>query len=316
MRTNLFSIFIVSASIVGCGAKATPPSTPSDVQNVEPGGGGAALAASTEGSAAAPASDGKTRFVFVVPPSGTKRSEIETFDFKLDVTVSEKGKAIGSETSVDTKKMVRHSTVMENDGKVITAKKVHYEEMVKTSVKGARQISVPSPLTGKTYRVTLKDGAVVVTGLKNEPVSDVERDLVVEDNKDLGKPPGFASLLPGMALSAGEKFTPPPEALGELSGGQGSGRSFRDVEFTFKGPEDSAGKRVNRFDFSMLVEDTSSPLMTTIRMQGTVRLLSDTGWPVDSTMTGQITVAGPGGKPSQKVDGKGTIEAKRSARYE
>jgi hypothetical protein len=202
--------------------------------------------------------------------------------------------------------------VLGTDGKAVTKKKVRYEELVKVQKQGDREQRAPSPLTGKTYVVSLEKGAVVVTGASGEAVSDVERAAVLEENKEFGKPPQFASFVPKHALSPGEKFTPPKEALADMFGG---GKAYGDVEFTFAGAEKLDGRDVGKFSFTMTIVDKSGGATTTIRSQGMVLLRVDTGWPLVLEMRGKVELAAPGDKPTQKVTGTGTLEMKLQAEY-
>jgi len=297
-------------SLAACGGAAAPPPGPAGASPM-------ASAAPTEAapapsSAPAPSADGKTSFSFVLPKPGSQRTDRESFVLALKVEVTEGAKLVASEQSGDGKRMVRHTTVLANDGKAVTKKKVKYDELVKVSKQGDREQRAPSPLTGKTYVIALAKGAVVVTGPGGEPVSEVEQKAVLEDNREFGKPPQFASFVPNHPLAPGEKFSPPKEALGDMFG---SNKSYGDVEFSFVGEEERAGKKVGRFQFTMTITDTGGGATTSIKSKGNVLLLVDTGWPLELELEGQVTVSAPGEKPSQKVAGVGTLQMKLAAEY-
>lgn len=307
MRVRL--VFAACFAAASCG----PPKAPTAAPATQP----AAPASSAKpADAAGPALDGKTRFTFVLPKPGSRRIDRESFVLGLDIVMTENGKTLATEKSGEGKRMVRQTTVLANDGRAVTKKKVRYEELVKVTKKGEREARVPSPLTGKTYVIALDQGKVVVESGEGERVSDVEREALLDDNKEFGKPPQFAGFVPKHPLAPGEKFTPPKEVLADMFGGGGGSKSYGDAEFTFAGAEERAGKRVGRFDFSMTITDQRQGATTTILSKGKVFLLVESGWPLELELVGQVTVAAPGDKPNRKVSGTGVLEMKLAAEYE
>ena len=308
MRAIHCSLLALSL-LVGCGGAAQPPGETPEESPAPPGS-----SAPSEPAAAseAPSADGKTSFAFVLPKPGSQRKDRESFVLALEVQMTENGKLVASEKTGEGKRMVRSTTVLANDGKAVTKKKVHYEELVKVSKKGEREQRVPSPLTGKTYVIALEQGKVVITGGGGEPVSEVEREALLEDNKEFGKPPQFAAFVPKHPMAPGERFTPPKEVLADMFG---DGKSYGDVEFTFVGPEERAGKKVGKFEFVMTITDQRQGATTTIRSKGAVLLLLESGWPIELELGGQVTVTAPGDKPNRKVAGSGTLEMKLAAEY-
>ncbi|MCC6898395.1 MAG: hypothetical protein IT377_05435 [Polyangiaceae bacterium] len=305
MRPWLFVVVLAAA----CAPKApVSPAVPG--ASAEPPLPSASAAARAPG-AEAPA-DGKTRFAFVLPKPGSQRTERESTVLGLDITMTEGQKVIATEKSGEGTRRVRHTTVLANDGRAITKKKVRYEELVQVSKKGEREQRVPSPLTGKTYVIALEHGKTVYTSERGEPVSDVEVEALARDNKEFGKPPQFASFVPSRPLAPGEKFSPPAEALADMFGGD---KSYGEVEFTFVGPDDRAGRKVGRFDFTMTITDDRQGAVTTIRSKGTVLLLAETGWPLELSLGGQVRISAPGDKPKRRVTGSGVLEMKLAAEY-
>ena len=92
-------------------------------------------------------------------------------------------------------------------------------------------------------------------------------------------------------------------------------KSYGDVEFTFVGAEERAGKKVGKFEFTMTITDSRQGATTTIQAKGAVLLLLDSGWPLELVLRGQVTVSAPGDKPKRKVAGKGLLEMKIAAEY-
>lgn len=306
MRASPFVMLCLLAACAGGAPGAKTPASSAEA----PAGPTAPPAATAE----APPADGKTAFAFVLPKPGSQRVDRESFVLGIDVTMSENGKTLATEKSGEGKRMLRHTTVLANDGKAITKKKVRYEELVKVSKKGEREQRVPSPLTGKTYVIALEQGKIVITGAGGETVSEVEREALLEDNKEFGKPPQFAAFVPKHPMAPGEKFSPPKEALADMFGG-GGGKSYGDVEFVFVGPEERGGKKVGKFDFSMTITDQRQGATTTIQAKGSVLLLVESGWPLELTLGGQVSVNAPGDKPNRKVTGSGVLEMKLDAEY-
>ncbi len=315
MRSALLATFSVLSMSFACAGQA-PPSSPAAGQ--EPGSTPATVsAAPAAADSPEPTTDGKTRFTFVLPKPGSERVDRESFVLGLEITMTEGAKVIATEKSGEGKSKLRHTTVMANDGRAITKKKVRYEELNQIVKKGDREQRIPSPLTGKSYVISLEQGKVLITAADSKAVSDVEREALLEDNKEFGKPPQFASFVPKHPLAPGEKFTPPKEVLAEMFGaGDGAGdKSYGDVEFTFVGAEERAGKKVGKFEFTMTITDSRQGATTTIQAKGAVLLLLDSGWPLELVLRGQVTVSAPGDKPKRKVAGKGLLEMKIAAEY-
>ncbi|MCC6668292.1 MAG: hypothetical protein IT375_31400 [Polyangiaceae bacterium] len=300
---------VIAALAAACAAKG-PPSSAAPGPSAEPPA--PAPSAAAPGLGAEPSADGKTRFAFVLPGPGSQRTDRESFVLGLDITMTEGKKVIATEKSGEGKRMVRHTTVLANDGRAVTKKKVRYEELVEVSKKGEREQRVPSPLTGKTYVIAWVQGRVVYSDEGGKPVSEFEGEALAKDNKDFGKPPQFASFVPNRPLAPGEKFTPAKEALADMFGG---GKSYGDVEFTFAGAEERAGKKVGRFDFTMTITDERQGSVTTIRSKGAVLIAVQSGWPLELAMGGQVSISAPGDKPQRRVNGSGVLEMKLAAEY-
>lgn len=298
-----------------CWACSGAPKPAADPRPSDEGGAARAPAAPASARASVASADGKTAFRFALPAPGSERIDRESFALGIDVVLTEKGKRIASERNGEGKRMVRHTTVLAHDGRAITKKKVRYETLEKTVQKGEREARTPSPLTGKTYLVSLSNGKTVLESEAGQPVSEVEAEALLDDNKEFGKPPQFATFVPKHALSPGEKFTPPEAALAEMFGGKSSGKSYGDVEFTFVGTEVRGGKPVGRFDFRMTIEDRHEGGSTVIQSKCTVLLLVDGGWPVELTLAGDVKLDARGQKPGQVVSGSGKLEMKLAAEY-
>lgn len=314
MRFRHSAIGLVALLAASCGGPPAAQTGPGPAAG--PDGAPIGTTVSDAGTGAAPATtpDGKTVFTFVLPKPGDQRTDRDSFVLALDVVATEGGKPVAKERTGQEMRNVKHTTIVATDGRAVTKKKVRYEQTTRLARSGDREEQAPSPLTGKTYLVELVKGATVVTRDDGQPISELEQSEVLEDNKNFGKPPRFATFVPKHPLSPGEKFTPPPEALEDMFGANADGKEYADAAFTFVGAEDRGGKRVGKFAFRTTMLEKGKGSRLTIKATGTVLLLVDTGWPSELAMSGSVALEAPGEK-GQKIRGTGTVQMKLDVDY-
>lgn len=306
MRSAAIACFL-SLSLSACGAAPPAPGTPATG-----GGESPASAGSAEGgpSTAAAESGGGTTVSFRLPEVGGTRVDREAFELVMDISEISGGKVLRSEHTVEQRSAVEHSTVLATDGKAITKKKVRVEkdEMVKSQ--GERTQKSPSPLTGKTYVLSIVNGKLAVAREGGEPVSELEIERLSAKNQNFGKPPRFADFVPPGPLTPGQTFKPSSSALGEMFGG--GGKEFGDVEFRFEGEEQGPGGRLARFTFrALIIEKTGVKIAT----KGHAVLRVDSGWPTELEVNGDLVLDTAGDAPGTKISGRGKMKMKLAAEY-
>ena len=243
---------------------------------------------------------------FQVPPVGAVRTDSQSFDLAMDMTVKGKGKPQTQHT-VEQRKSVVRSTVLAIQGKAITKKKVTYEKDERVQIVGARTQSMPSPLTGKTYVLSLKGGKLHIEREDGEAVSEMEDKAIRVRNQSFGKPSRFAAFVPEKNLESGQTFEPNAEALSEMFGG--GDKRFGSVKFRFEGREGDLA----RFSFTLVITEKSG---VTMKSKGHVLLRVDTGWPTEMALDADVSLSTPGKAPGESVSGTGTAHMEVSASYE
>ena len=160
---------------------------------------------------AAPAVDG---FVFKkkVPAVGTKviETESKTTNLTLDITPKPKAKAVKVVRS-ERAAIEKTVEILAVSADAITKVKVTYKTHSKVETKDAKESATTSPVTGKTYVVEAKDGAITVLTDKGAVAPADEAKAVQDDFKKLGKPNDLAKSLPDTPLKVGDRV----DALGQ-----------------------------------------------------------------------------------------------------
>lgn len=251
-----------------------------------------------------------TVIAFKVPAVGSERTETQDFTLVMQVSEVDGGKATRTEQFVEKRGSVQRSKVLETAGGAVTKKRVRYERHEVVRTQGEHSQSTPSPLTGKTYVLSLEGGKLKVTREDGEAVSEIEREKVAEDNRSFGQPPRFAAFVPKHPLKPGDTFKPDREALFEMFGP--GDKDFGDVEFRFEGEEKDGGVRSARFSFVATISEKSG---VTMESKGHVILLVDSGWPLELVMAANVKLDAPGRGPGQKVTGRGQAQMILGAKY-
>jgi hypothetical protein len=278
----------------------SPPSEPAAVTGTDSPATPGELTASADG----------TTIRFTVPKVGSSRTETQDFALNMEVSEIDKGKKKRSERVVEQRHTLEHATVLATDGKAITKKKVRYDRHEISRARGEHMLDVPSPLTGKTYVLSLSGGKLVATRDNGEPVSDIEMEKLGEDNRSFGKPPKFSSFVPNRPLKPGDSFKPDRDALFEMFGP--GDKQFGDVEFRFEGEEKVGNEPAARFSFVATIAEKSG---VTMRSKGHVLLMVNSGWPLELVMNADVTLEAPGGAPGQTVAGAGKAQMRLAAEY-
>ena len=139
--------------------------------------------------------------------------------------------------------------------------------------------------------------------------SQVELDKLKKDNRNLGKPSRFVAFLPQRPIQPGERFKPSADVVKEMFG-RDSGE-IEQVEFVFNG----VNERGAEFSTTWKLREQKPGSTFVMTARGTIILDSKTAWPILLELRGDVSLSGKGQKPSQSVEGKGTVEMKMSATY-
>lgn len=235
-------------------------------------------------AAAAPADE----LAVTTSPFKPGTSSIVTFDATLDLDVN-----IGGLRTITSSKQAKRKKVeilaVDPDGTV--HKQITYIKRDTNRIVDGELKKDPSPIRGKTYRVTWKDVITEVRLPSGKPASAEESEAVRADENQLQAPEFLGRTLRGLRLVAGQPFEVPAIALAKLGNGP---LHARRLVFTYRGrtPEgariDAEGELVSDGGFKMYV-DLKAEL-----------LLDATAWCRQAKVTGQVraeyagTVVGSG----------------------
>lgn len=256
---------------------------------------------------AAPPSDAAVDAAIDAPPGGELvvtaarprpgTSSIVTFDAVVDYDLNLGGFEMITSTTQSKKKKVAIVAV-DPDGTV--HKNITYIKRDTRMVVDGEAKKDPSPIRGKTFRVSWKDGVVDVRRSNGKPATPEEIEAVRSDEGQLQSPELLGRLLGGLRLVEGQPFEVPVVMLEKLVSG---GFRPRRMVLTYRGKTDD-GARIDA-EGVLLIE---APGMTTFVDIKTELVIDATGWCRSASATLQVrvefkgTVVGSG-------EGKGTILA-------
>jgi hypothetical protein len=245
---------------------------------------------------------GGTLFEVRVPPKGSVRVDESEQSMHLEL-VQRQGQRKRTLVQETLQRAKTRTTVLDATENAITEKRVEYLEGTSEQRIGNRKQDIPNPLIGKTYVLRLSGGQLVATGKGGQAVSEYERERLVRDNPNLGKPSQFAALIPRRPVGVGERLSPDPQALAAAFG-------KRDVEvaqaaFTLRRVSEREGTELGHFEVSFTVAE----------LQGMVVLQTATCWPEEIDLEGQVSVEG---KPPNEaaLRGTGTVRIQVQSTYE
>jgi hypothetical protein len=307
---GLLRFCLVVVLVVGCagshpGASAdSQPTSPAAA--TEDGGDLAQTAGAETGDAAG------VVFQARVPPKGSARVDETEQHSRLEFSRRDGGSTESLVQELQTHSKMR-TTVLAVNGEAVVKKRVEYLEGKSEQRIGDRKQGIPNPLIGKTYVLERSDGRFTATRKGGQPVSDYERERLLQDHPNLGQPSPFAALIPRRPIRVGEQLSPDPRVLAAAFG-------KRDVEvnraaFTLAAVREREGTRLGAFDVSLTIVETTEQTINQTELEGMVVLQAATCWPEEIDLEGRVSVAG---KPPNEAElrGSGTVKIQVRSTYE
>ena len=251
-----------------------------------------ALAPVAADAAVVTADAGPPRGELVVTASAPRpgTSSIITFDAKVDFDLNFGGLAIVTASKQSKKKTVEIVAV-DPDGTV--HKRITYTKRDTNIVVDGQRKPDPSPVRGKTFRLTVKDGNIVdVKRGDGKPATEDEVSAVGKEEGQLQAPERLGSALAGLRLVEGEPFEVPLAAIEKMINGDYKPKR---VVLTYRG-KTAQGARIDA-EAALANEEAGLKMYLDL----TAELLVDpTGWCLSANVTGQVraelngTVVGSG----------------------
>jgi hypothetical protein len=217
---KLLALAFLVLALAACKEKAPNQAAPAPAGSASPAGAaGSAEAAAPAGSAAstgatapagsaAPIADAGVVFPRDLPKVGHKATKADDMNLVLKIG------------DVDTQ-IQKHTEdareILEVDGEVFTKAKLTYVAHKKTQTTGGKSKEQPSPLTGKTYMVSRKDGAIEATHEDGSVVTEDELKALRDDNKRFGLPSVMDRILTTKTWKVGAQIAFSPDEIAEVN---------------------------------------------------------------------------------------------------
>jgi hypothetical protein len=211
----------------------------------------------------------------------------------LDVLVS------GRRLQSTTVRVTEHATeVQEVVGAAITRLQVAYARVTATRLEAGKELTEPSPIHGKTYRLAYQPAGITATDREGRPVAEAERAQVVARNRDLGIPDRIQAALPRTPVAVGDRMDALAAALGKLFA---EAQSFEDPQVTFtvdgvsarlKGRTGTGTAAVAVIAVSVGLLFEGPQLAMRAELVGELGIQIATGWLVTLTLDGPMHVGG------------------------
>jgi hypothetical protein len=286
------AVLMVAGGVAGCDPPraSAPAETPVAVAHAAPPAPDAAMDAAVDAPPGA-----ELLVTALTPRPGT--SAIVTWEAALDYDLNLGGFATITSTTQSKKKKVA-ITAVDPDGTV--HKLITYIKRDTNMVVDGERKKDPSPIRGKTFRVTWKDGVIDVRRRNGAPATPEEVEAVRQDEGQLQSPELLGKVLSGLRLVEGQPFEVPFAMLEKLVDGD---FRVRRMVLTYLGKTDE-GARIDA-EGALVME---AALMKTFVDIKTELVVDDTGWcrSANAGLQARVeflgTVVGSGG-------GKGTIRA-------
>lgn len=230
-----------------------------------------------------------------------------TMDMTMKMTMMGQAKELASVELTAEERVVE---VLEAKDNAITRIKVTYNQKRREgSENGAAKRATDAPVTGKTYQVTFKDGAVEVTDGEGKPADEREADIVKGDYRTLGQPDQLSKLIPDGAMKLGQTIEISDDAIKAMMNVGDEPMTFDSFTFKLKGVREIEGQKAGVFDMALNMSVKPGPGMSLgMKMTGEVVVLAD-GQLADFRMKGPVKVELDNALQGQmQAEGGGNVE--------
>ncbi len=251
-------------------------------------------------------------FNAIPPKVGQTFVTTSTYKMDVDVVLKFAGELYQEHNDVSTVTVRKAETILETNGDAITKLKVIYELIDRKTVITEDKIpenkkAEPSPVLGRSYVVSVQNGAVKVTDPYGLKPSNKEIDIVQNDYEGLGKSDSFLQLFRNKSIQPGERVQMP----GALAEGIFTDAEHRQVKvdnatFVLKNVRQNAAI----FDTALKMQ-WNQDANTSVKMNvtGETQVSIQNSRMLSSTLSGTVRVTGAEQIYDRlvMVDGKGKI---------
>ncbi|MBK8254169.1 MAG: hypothetical protein IPK82_16070 [Polyangiaceae bacterium] len=292
----------VSAAASAAPALPPPPSTSAaqldSAPPPPPGGADTAAPAVATQLPAGPTADGAYMFRRKAPAVGAKvlEKEVKLMNMALQISIV-KGKT--EKTSINENSTTERTVeVMAVSNDVVTKIKVTYKSYEKAKKKDGKPEPSKVNLTGKTYILEAKDGAVTVSTQGGAAAPEEEAKAVKKDFKNFGKGDSMSKALPDKPIRVGDRVDSIAQAFSDRFSEDDSGKEKATVEkavVTFSAVKDTPGGKVGVFDYSFDLAIDNGLMIIRMPIKGQAELRMEDAMPTAVNMKSPINVSSQGG---------------------
>ncbi len=235
---------------------------------------------------------------------GDRYTESSTASMSLRIKLGDKKTEVrNKEARIDTVEV----TGVDEKG-TITREKVSYGARTEEN-KGPGKQAKAANVLGKTYVLEMRDGEIsVITDDGDVPPDDVIA-AVRKDAHGLGRPDPISAVVSAQPLEVGKKTTIAPDQLGTLFGDEGAVTTVSDAAVTLLKIDGSRGSVGLDLTVTMVDSASDAHWRMTMPMHGIMTIDLATGWTVDGSLEGPITMTGNG------VEGTGAFKVTSATTY-
>lgn len=240
-------------------------------------------------------------------PIGTRRTEDTHSNVNMIFNLLGKSNNVTVNES-----STKNEEIMETVGDTITKLRVTFVEDAKSTAEPGKPAKVKaSPVAGKTYVVSSKDGKITVLNDKGKPAPKAESTVVEKKYKSLGKPDPFLVGMPSRPFQDGEDVPELSSALTDQVRGGDDKMTLESVRVSFRNRQGDSGI----FDVSMTIKTGETGLKMTIPLRGTLAVRTADASPTAMKLTGPLTFEIGGSDKKPGIQGTGVLELTTNYTY-
>ncbi|KAB2895904.1 MAG: hypothetical protein F9K40_15505 [Kofleriaceae bacterium] len=240
------------------------------------------------------------------PQAKVGEQELKVTEMQMDMRIDARGTEVKGKFTKRTEELLK---VIAVDGFVVTEAEVTYKSIAETSEMAGTQEAKSDARSGKTYRLTLENGALVARAVGG-PATDEELAEVVDDNDEIGVASEMDAIIASKTWRSGQPIAFTADELARVNASKRSrpgdeNETVTAMELTLLSLRDEVA--VFAVTMGLRLDDDRSRLEFTLK--GEARVEARTGRMLELGGSGSLAGA------IQRMPVKGTISMKGESRW-
>ena len=253
------------------------------------------------------------RFTYRAEAVGQRMFFTSLFDLKLKISVTQGGKTIRSVEQTHQRRQSKLVSVLAAGEKGPTKIAVLYKTAEEEkSEDGGQGVVLKDPTAGKLYVIEHTDGKNTVTDKEGQDVSQEQQRIVLDDNRNLGRPYPLAKLLDGRTVNIGETIELDAAQAADLLGLTERVGQVEKFAIKLTGTRSVEGLRCAVFDTNIRIKNKA--INSSLDVAGEYLIGIDNCRLISFDLSGPVEI--PGGMKDVTVTGRGTIQISVDVQYE